>query len=391
MLGRRDKREVAALNKRILEVDGLRAIAMTMVIAQHCGLLPFGWMGVWLFYAISGYVITRGFLAEEGLGYGVRKRFATFMLRRFFRIVPVYALYIVINILLLLSLNNAAPLQDLPYLASFTFNWQMIFGYDPGTGTSTWGAFGHLWTLSVEEQFYLFFPIIALVAPVRARLPITVIFIIAGPIIRYFYAEAVAPLNNDAGWAAFSVYAASICHFDAFLLGSLIARFEPDFRSNQRFSDWAWAVATVCGVVYVAMYIGINLRTGATGINVFRNVISGIIYGQHREVLLYLIVNLLMGAVLIHAILRRPFSGLLASRVFALVGSISYGGYLFHALLLWAIKYFITGMPVREMPIPERAIYFSIAWIATIAVAYISFRWFETPIARWGRSRLASA
>ena len=51
--------------ERLAGIDGLRAIAMTMVIAQHSGLLPFGWVGVWLFFVISGYVITRGFLSEE--------------------------------------------------------------------------------------------------------------------------------------------------------------------------------------------------------------------------------------------------------------------------------------------------------------------------------------
>jgi len=374
---------------RVLEIDGLRAIAMTMVIAQHCGLLPFGWMGVWLFYAISGYVITRGFVAEEKVEQDIRRRYAHFMLRRFFRIVPIYFIYIIINIVLLSALSQSEPLQDFPYLASFTFNWQMIFGYVPGSGAGAWSAFGHLWTLSVEEQFYLLFSIIALVVPVHSRLPITVFFIISGPIIRYFYSSVITPINPDSGWAAFAVYASSICHFDAFLLGSLIARVEPKLHGNHRLSDAAWVVAMICGLVYVAAYLNINREAGATGISAFRNIISGIIFGQHREVLLYLIVNLFMGAVLIHAVLRRPLSGLLSSRLLVWVGSISYGGYLFHALLLWMMKYFL-GSPVRELPIPERVLYFSMVWLITISVAYISFRWFEAPVARWGRARLSS-
>src|SRR2546423_10298585 len=86
---------------RIAEVDGLRAVAMTMVIAQHCGLLPFGWIGVWLFFVISGYVITRGFVADQKAADAASTRFIDFMRRRFFRIVPVYVAYILLNVAIL--------------------------------------------------------------------------------------------------------------------------------------------------------------------------------------------------------------------------------------------------------------------------------------------------
>ena len=53
--------------RRIDEIDGLRAVAMTAVVAHHCALAPFGWAGVWLFFVISGFVISRNFLVH---GYG---------------------------------------------------------------------------------------------------------------------------------------------------------------------------------------------------------------------------------------------------------------------------------------------------------------------------------
>ena len=110
------------MNSRVLEIDGLRAIAMTMVIAQHCGLLPFGWIGVWLFYGISGFVITRGFIQDESHPISIVRRYGNFMLRRFFRIVPVYVLYIAINIGVFVLLNEHRYYQNLPYLSTFTFN-----------------------------------------------------------------------------------------------------------------------------------------------------------------------------------------------------------------------------------------------------------------------------
>jgi peptidoglycan/LPS O-acetylase OafA/YrhL len=371
------------MRSRIQEIDGLRAIAMTMVIAQHCGLLPFGWIGVWLFYGISGFVITRGFLAEVDNSQSIGFRYGNFMLRRFFRIVPVYLLYIAINMLVLMALNDLTHYSELPYLATFTFNWYMIFG------SEAWNAFGHLWTLSVEEQFYVFFPLIALVAPKRTKVPITVCFIILGPIIRYFYTESVASLRDDQEWAAFAVYASSICHFDAFLLGSLISRFEPQLRKQPQISNLAWLIAIMSGTLYVAAFVYINTGLGASGINAFRNVISGILFGQHREVFLYTVINLLVSAVLIHTVLQRPFSRLLSSRVLVLIGSISYGGYLFHLLILSAVKQCLEST-VHGLAIVDRILIFVVVYVSTIGISYLSFKAFEIPIANWGRSYLYS-
>ena len=64
---------------RIAEIDGLRAVAMTLVIAQHCGLAPFGWTGVWLFFVISGYVISRNFMRREYVAESWGRAYRMFM------------------------------------------------------------------------------------------------------------------------------------------------------------------------------------------------------------------------------------------------------------------------------------------------------------------------
>jgi peptidoglycan/LPS O-acetylase OafA/YrhL len=373
------------MSSRIQEIDGLRAIAMTMVIAQHCGLLPFGWIGVWLFYGISGFVITRGFLYEESFGRSASSRYIRFMSRRFFRIVPVYFLYLALNLYILVAINKEEYTHEFPYLLSFTYNWRMIFGQDPGV--ASWHPFGHLWTLSVEEQFYLFFPFIALGIPTRFRTPITILFIALGPIIRFVYTEAVIPLGHDNEWIAFSVYASSVCHFDAFLMGSLVARLEPRLRKNPEISNIAWGVALICCTIYVVCYVNINTANDAVGIDVLKNVISGILYGQGREVVLYVAINLFLSAVLIHAILQRRFSSVLSSRILALVGAVSYGGYLFHLLIMWGLSKYLIGSSKSELFIFDRIVFFVIVWSISVALAYLSFNRFERPITAWAKVR----
>ena len=144
--------------ERIYSIDSLRALAMTMVIAQHCKLLPFGWTGVWLFYVISGFVISRNFIAERATFKPASLfHYLSFVTRRMFRIIPPYAAYVIICLLVIRLLGYPEQYRELPYLTTFTFNWRMIFSVEP-----QFSAFGHLWTISVEEQFYVLFPILIL-------------------------------------------------------------------------------------------------------------------------------------------------------------------------------------------------------------------------------------
>ena len=78
---------------RIGQIDALRAFAMTAVIAQHCGILPFGWLGVWLFFVISGFVVTESLMARKDIS-GIGRRLFQFYVRRIARIWPIYLIFL---------------------------------------------------------------------------------------------------------------------------------------------------------------------------------------------------------------------------------------------------------------------------------------------------------
>ena len=67
---------------RIAAIDGLRALALLLVTAQHCGLMPLGWTGVWLFYVLSGFVIARNFELGAYTGTTRLAAWGEFMRRR---------------------------------------------------------------------------------------------------------------------------------------------------------------------------------------------------------------------------------------------------------------------------------------------------------------------
>ena len=206
---------------RVTEIDGLRAIAMTMVVAQHCSLLPFGWAGVWVFFVISGYVITLSLQSDAQTSNA--DRYKRFVLRRFFRIVPLYLLYIGVVSLVALALGQPKVLNNLSTLLTFTYNWQMIYNLVPADG---FAPIGHLWTLSIEEQFYILFPLMFIFLGRRAFAMACIAMLIAGPFIRFGTSLWSQTLSSEPGWLAFSIYASAICHFDAFIAGALLATYQ---------------------------------------------------------------------------------------------------------------------------------------------------------------------
>lgn len=150
------------------EVDGLRTIAVLLVILHHLGwkALPGGYVGVDVFFVISGYLITTIVFIEIRNG---KFSTANFYKRRIIRLAPAY--FLVLGATSLAALVFMLPAELLNYAASvlystfFTANffmWKEVGGYFGSQ--SEYVPLLHLWSLAVEEQFYIFWPLILYLA-----------------------------------------------------------------------------------------------------------------------------------------------------------------------------------------------------------------------------------
>jgi peptidoglycan/LPS O-acetylase OafA/YrhL len=134
--------------KRLRELDFLRGVAILLVLFRHQNIFPFlakmGWIGVDLFFVLSGFLIS-GLLFKEYLKFGdiQPKRF---LIRRGFKIYPIYFLFYIPYLILIL---NDGKFKLIPFLADMTFlqNYIVGLGY----------AYSASWSLSVEEHFYFGF------------------------------------------------------------------------------------------------------------------------------------------------------------------------------------------------------------------------------------------
>jgi len=202
---------------RIPSLDGLRAISIVMVLFGHLAgtrgfpvsyaignRLGLAEVGVHVFFVISGYLITR-LLLEELERHG-RISLQSFYIRRTLRIFPPY--YLFLGVLLVLSAVGLIVLgsSDLPRALTYTSN------YDEHR---TWFV-GHTWSLSVEEQFYLMWPLLLVASGRRRAIVIAAIVVVLAPIVRIVSWEWLG-LSGDAIGSRFETVA------DAIAIGCLLA------------------------------------------------------------------------------------------------------------------------------------------------------------------------
>jgi peptidoglycan/LPS O-acetylase OafA/YrhL len=211
----------------MVQLDGFRFLAVTGVMIGHWMTCPFmndiGPMfascGVNLFFVLSGFLITQ-ILIKSKLNVSNSKQFTAkqFYIRRFIRIFPLYYLVIFLGWLLKI------PSGQTPFVWFVTYTTNIVVVLKSGDC----GYFSHLWSLAVEEQFYLIFPFIVLLVPVRKLLKAFFIVIAVALVSRgicYFLLK-----NSDKmGWATYTL---TPCCFDSFGAGAILAYlkvFSPDY------------------------------------------------------------------------------------------------------------------------------------------------------------------
>jgi peptidoglycan/LPS O-acetylase OafA/YrhL len=213
-------------SKRIPELDGIRGIAIFMVIIWHYiagttaefatrRLLVTTWTGADLFFVLSGFLIG-GILIDKRFA---SNYFKVFYIRRFFRILPLYFVWLILFILVanVIQLPLGEPAKNLlffqesiPIWSYFTFTQNFMMSMNKAFGPNWLGI---TWSLAVEEQFYLVLPLLLYIIPSR-RLPHTLIgLILIAPLLRLILGD-----QN-----AFFAYTMMPCRMDALMLGVLSA------------------------------------------------------------------------------------------------------------------------------------------------------------------------
>jgi peptidoglycan/LPS O-acetylase OafA/YrhL len=359
-------------SKRIPELDGIRGIAILMVLVYHLvwlgnqailphkldGLLSFGWSGVDLFFVLSGFLIGGMLLdARDSANY-----FKVFYVRRFYRIVPLYGAFCLLSVAVShahLSTHAWMFEAKVPWYAYLTFgqNFWMV---------KSNGGVGYVmvitWSLAVEEQFYLTLPFVVR-AVSRKSLPYVLgIGVILAPLIRIALWFALDPTHRTR-----AAYFLAPCRMDALLIGVLAAC---AVRSG---ACWDWFVAHKGVVASASVIFGLGILEmihKKIGIDSFELASCG-----------YTWVALFYASLLLLVVAQHDFVGrLFGFRPLTELGILAYGLYLFHCLVI-GLVYGLAGKAAPQQLTNLSTIGLTLlSGVLVFALARLSWRYFEKPL-----------
>ena len=363
------------------ELDGLRGLATALVMLHHFtifgGMQPevpldrvyyeiarTGWIGVDIFFVLSGFLVTGILVDTKGHpGY-----FRHFYGRRVLRIFPLYfavlaALFIVLPALQPISPAFRRELQDQAWYWTYLVNVR--------TALEGWPKFrglGHFWSLAVEEQFYLVWPVIVLLAGRRLLLWLSGAFVIAGLLLRTGLALAHEPL---------AAYVLMPARMDSLAVGAAFALAIRNVAWWQVARRWA----PIAGAVAVPGLLGIGLWKKTVDPESFPIQTVG-----------FMLTTALAGALLVTALagasegrIRR----LLASRILRRTGRYSYALYIFHNLLVFRITnhlFSVSQLPrIGGSQLAGQLLFLVTATALSFGLAWLSWHGLEQPFLRLKR------
>ena len=343
------------------ELDGIRSIAIFLVIFFHCRIVAApqgplqkiyysfaetGWIGVDLFFVLSGFLIT-GILLDT---FTQKQYFRSFYIRRILRIFPLY--YAILILFTALNLSGLLPSFGQKSIIAQTSYWFYLQNWISLLALSPTKTISHFWSLAIEEQFYLLWPALILFAARRNAVgKLCAATIVLAVIVRAIFVH----YEQLAYFFTFS-------RMDTLAFGAAIAFLLRKHNSLNSFRPAAQIIALISGALVVIVAIS---QRG--------------FYGHDPEVLLYglLPLALFFASFLVIAltsseqgILRR----ILKNSWLRTVGTISYGVYIFHWPIIVLLK---DKWPLGYNFWVNQLGFVMVITALSLTVAWVSYHYFE--------------
>lgn len=353
------------------ELDGIRGVALLAVMLSHAG--PFierttivsklfayamfpGWSGVELFFVLSGFLIT-GILVKTKTA---ENYFSSFYIRRVLRIVPIYYLMLTLGVLAAghdawLSSVVPQPLKTRIAYYLYLQNWPTMWNHGLVQNPN---LFGHFWSLAVEEQFYLVWPVIVWSLPENAILWICSAGLIAALPLR------IVMVHRFAG--DFTATILTTSRIDGLLVGAMLAIWLSRGTIRLR---WIYLPGATGGAIIVCIAL---VR--------YREIITPAVYMPTFGITGFAFLSGGFVALSQHPI--RWLRWILESKWLRTTGKYSYGMYIYHGLVYSFIGRVLTNHGGLRLPMPLALalLYIALLFAVTFLVAKISYDCFESRI-----------
>jgi peptidoglycan/LPS O-acetylase OafA/YrhL len=370
--------------RHIPALDGIRGIAIALVLLCHLFFaertgFPFvdffyrvasaGWVGVDLFFVLSGFLITGILIEARAEHFGAAAYFRNFYARRTLRIFPLYYTILILALVLTLTLgrgdNDPEGFRHSQFwLWSFTANLPMAWSNHFVLFKAWHLTFSPFWSLAVEEQFYFFWPLMVWLCPPKRLLTVTISMAVTSTIARIIYVQLTSH--------EITAYVLTPLRLDGLLIGAACAVI---VRSSSLFSSLSRALPGII-VAWFALIAIIFIFTSWQQANRF---VSGIGFT---------ILDLGFAAIILSCVSGRGSVTQIARLGWLrMLGKYSYGLYVLHLMVLAPMlntTHGLYGRLVHHNVWTELAAK-PLAALAAVAAAAFSWHFFESPFLKFKR------
>ena len=368
-------------------LDGLRALAIACVILAHANVVgdPFpsgrfegavarllgaGWVGVDLFFVLSGFLITRILVAARGEPHFFRN----FYMRRTLRIFPAYYLYAALMLFAMPALGG--HLGSAEWRSGHAWDKASVLLYFYNVRVALTGhpllLVNHLWSLAVEEHFYLVWPLVVAACEERTLMRLALLGLPFAFLCRLAVLHAHVPM--------LAAYELTPCHVEGLLLGGFLAvawARKDDWERVRGAAPYTLAASALAIVSIAAVTGHFSGTIGAGDVPQVRSSAMVLLWGISA-------VAVFCASMLVFVLERGRLSRWLEQPLLRRVGRLSYGMYLYHLILLWVGYDALHASPLWHV-LPMSVLKLGLAafdLVASYGLAALSYRFLEAPFLR---------
>ena len=350
-------------------LNTFRTFAFIAVFLFHAdgNLFSFGYLGVLAFFVLSGYLITPILISTKEKASSFSVFLKNFYGRRALRIFPLYYLYLILLAGLVLAKGYKpdsyfSPIvNDLPYTLTYTYNFHHL-----SNSFQHCKFISHVWSLAVEEQFYLLWPIAVYFLNNKSIKAFLLSAVIAGPFIRLVSFYLFTNCQNHFTEPDTAVYVSTFSHIDAFLTGGYAALYGQKLVLKN--SQLYLLLATILTVGITTNVLNIN-HTYLTSLGY-----QHFMPDSYKFVWGYTTWSIFFALVLVRLHNRNFLSTLFENPGLSYLGKISYGLYIYHYPILHLIKSYC--------PFPGAVIQTAASFALTVLISGLSFKFYESRFLR---------